>query len=99
MALALRRRTHIKECSAVLLNPDSCRFAASKPGRFHAASDPDPDQPPIGKLRSLPQFLEGQLQEPRIVAAVVDEPTPTGRITGRERDLLWLDEVATSQLG
>src|SRR2546422_840150 len=92
VALALRRRTHIKECGAVLLNPDSSRLAAPEPRGFDATCNPHPDESPIAQARNLAQLFEGEREQARIVAAVVDEPAPAARITGRERDLLRLGQ-------
>src|SRR5207245_2299962 len=98
VALALRRRTHIKESGAVLLNPDSSRLAAPEPRGFDAARNPHPDESPIAQARDLAQLFEGEREQARIVTAVVDEAAPAARITGDERDLLRLDQIEPSNL-
>src|SRR5438094_548790 len=98
VALPLRRRTHIEEGGAVLLNPDSSRLAAPEPSGFDATCNPHPDESPIAQARNLAQLFEGEREQARIVAAVVDEAAAAARVTGRERDLLRLDQIEPSHL-
>ena len=100
MPLALRRRTDVQLGRPVLVDPQLRRLAAPKASRFDAAGDPQADGSSIlGGLGDGADLLERDLQQPRIVAAVVDEAAAPGRIPGRERDLLGLDQVSAPQLG
>ena len=101
MALALRGRSDEKLGRAVLVDAQPRRLAAAETGRLDAARDPHADEPAIpGSIdRDLAQLLQRQLEQSRVVAAVVDEAVASRRIAGGVWNLLRLHHVAAAQLG
>ena len=99
MSLALWRRADVEVGVSVLVEPQLRGLAAPEPCRLDAARDAQPDQAAVvGPLGHTTDLFHGQLQELRIVAAVVHKSTAAAGIARRERDLLRLDEVAAPQL-
>ena len=99
MALALRGRADIQISRPVLVDAQPGRLAAAESGRLDAAGDAESDEAPVVcALGDIAQLLQRQVEQARVIAAVVDEARPAGRIAGGEGDLLWLDHVAAPQL-
>ena len=100
MSLALRRGADVELGRPVLVDAQPGRLTAAEAGRLDAARDADPDKTPVTGLVSLDvaQLLQRQVEQPRIVAAVVNDSTTTRRVPGRVRDLLGANQVSASQL-
>ncbi len=102
VALPLRSGADIHVGGAVLGDMNLRRFAPPEPGRLDAARNSDSNQPAIclsGARRIWPKFFECHLEQPGVVAAVVDDSAPARGDAGRVRDLPRLDHVAAPQFG
>src|SRR5439155_7066449 len=75
-------------------------LAAAERGRRDTARDADGDHLPVSRAVSrlvIRELVEGQLEQPGIVAAVVDVSASSGGNACRVGDLVGLDEVPTAQ--
>ena len=99
MALPLRGGADEQLGRSVFVDPELGGLATTESGRLDTARDSKSDQPPVVRvLRHRAQLLEREVQQPRVVTAVVDQPAAPARIPGREGDLFRLDKVASPQL-
>ena len=97
VALAAGCRADVEVRDPVLLEPHLRRLAATERCRLHATGEAEADELSVrGGL--LAYLLDGEVEEPRVVAAVVDVSGATREEAGGVRDLLRRDEVSATQL-